>query len=330
MLSPTKTEDVPGEFTVRQVARVLAVPERRLRYWSQTGFLAPSIRRGSRIYYSFRDLIALKVAKALLDGGVGLRHVRRTLQALETNLRRDDTSLAGLRIRCDHDRILVDDAQHSFEAGTGQLVLDFEVSSLRREAAEVLTLPWVEDEAVSASEPSPSTAYDWFLEALEREQQWGGAPADLAGFEAAREAYARALELDPGLAAAWTNLGSLFAEQGDLDAAREHYARALECDPDQPEAQCNVAELLYREGEIEASISAYRAVLRRVPEWLEAHYGLARALLDVGGKGQALAHLERFCRAVDIMPVVERSDELVERRERAQALILDLRRETAR
>jgi tetratricopeptide (TPR) repeat protein len=330
MPSPaTKIEEAPGEYTVRQVARVLGVSERRLRYWSQTGFIAPSIRRGHRLFYSFRDLIALKVAKALLDGGVTLRRVRRNLQALEANLPTHDTAFTALRIRGDRDRILVDDAEHCFEAGTGQLVLDFEVDSFRREAARVLTLPWVEDGATTPTR-EPTSAYDWFLEAIELEQQWGGAPADRAGFEAARQAYERALELDAGLAAAWTNLGSLLAEQGDLEAAKEHYARALACDPDQPEAQCNMAELSYREGEIDAAISAYRAVLRSAPEWFEAHYGLARALLHVGGKGQALAHLERFCRAVDLVPDEERTDELLDRRECAQTLIRDLRREIAR
>lgn len=326
----TKTEDAPGEYTVRQVARLLGVPERRLRYWSQSGFIAPSVRRGGRLFYSFRDLIALKVAKALIDGGVPLRRVRRSLQALEGNLPQMDTSLAGLRIRCEQERVLVDDAEHSFEASTGQLVLDFEVASLRREAARVLTLPWVDDVDEGLTPSRPSSAYDWFLEAIELEAQWGGAPADVAGFEAARHAYERAVQLDPGLAAAWTNLGSLLAEHGDLEAAREHYERALQCDPDQPEAQCNLAELLLREDEAEAAISAYRAVLRRAPEWLEAHYGLARALLAVGGKGQALAHLERFCQGVDLMPASERGDELVTRRDFAQTVICDLRRELAR
>jgi tetratricopeptide (TPR) repeat protein len=326
----SQTDETPGEYTVRQAARVLGLPERRLRYWSQTGFISPTVRRGGRLFYSFRDLIALKVAKALLDGGLTLRRVRRTLQALESRLPRVDASLAGLRIRCDADRILVDDAEHSFEAGTGQLVLDFDVASLEREAARVLTLPWVEDDAPQPGSSEPLSAYDWFLEAIELEQQWGGAPADVAGFEAARSAYERSVELDPGLAAAWTNLGSLLAEVGDIDGARDHYERALACDPDQPEAQCNLAELLLRAGEVDAAISAYRSVLRAAPEWFEAHYGLARALLLVGGKGQALAHLERFCQAVERMPADEQGEELAARRACAQIVIGDLRRELAR
>ena len=326
----TQSEESPGEYTVRQVARVLGVPERRLRYWSQTGFITPSIRRGGRSFYSFRDLISLKVAKALIDGGLTLRRVRRSLQALETRLPQVDGSLAGLRIRCDDDRILVDDVEHSFEAGTGQLVLDFEVTSLRNEAARVLTLPWVDEDGNGPTASEPTTAYDWFLEAIELEQQWGGAPADVAGFEAARHAYEHAVELDPGLAAAWTNLGSLLAEYGDLEGAREHYERALACDPDQPEAHCNLAELLVREGDTEAAISAYRQVLRSVPDWLEAHYGLARALLLVGGKGQALAHLERFCQAVERLPADQRGDELTARRDSARVVIGDLERELAR
>lgn len=255
--------------------------------------------------------------------------MRRSLEALEGHLPGMGGSLAQLRIRCEGDRVLVDETSCSFEASTGQLVLDFEVAALRTEAARVLMLPWVDGDDGEDTNP-PSSAYEWFLHAGELERQWDGAPADVAGFEAARRAYERALELDPDLAAAWTNLGSMLAERGELDEAREHYERALECDSDQPEAQCNMAELLLREGEPEASISAYRTLLRSAPDWFEAHYGLARALLMVGGKGQALAHLERFCHAVDTLPRSERTEELEERRDHAKVVIGDLRRDLAR
>jgi tetratricopeptide (TPR) repeat protein len=315
-----------GTFTVRQVSRLFDVPERRLRYWSQTGFITPSSKQKSRVLYSFRDLIAVKVAKALLDSGLPLRRVRRSLQALRIKLPQAETSLSRLRVRCDHDQVVVDEADCSYEATTGQLVLDFEVASLHREAADVVTMPGIDD----ADDDAPDTAYEWFLHACELEAQWGGAPADTAGFEAARQAYMRALELDPQLAAAWTNLGSMMAERGELDEAQEHYERAVACDPEQPEAQCNLAELSLREGDAEAAVSAYRAVLRGCPDWLEAHYGLARALLALGGKGQALAHLERFCAAVDSMPEVDRDPELRARREDANGVIADLRRQLAR
>jgi tetratricopeptide (TPR) repeat protein len=277
-------------YTVRQVSRLFDLPERKLRYWSQTGFIKPSVRDAGRSFYSFRDLIAVKVAKALLDAGVPLRRVRRSLTALAYRLPEIASAMSTLRIRCQDDRVIVQHAEGTFDAATGQLVLDFDVATLEREAADVLALPWVD-----AERQQPTTAYAWFLRGNELEEQWGGAPVDTAGFEAARQAYVRALELDPELAAAWTNLGSMLAEIGSVDEAREHYAKALQIDPDQPEAHCNLAEIALRDGDVDVAIAAYRQVLRLQPDWLEAHYGLARALLEVGGKAQALAHLERFC-----------------------------------
>jgi len=318
-----------GAWTVREVSRLFEVPEHRLRYWSQTGFLVPSLRRGERRLYGFRDLIAVKVAKGLLDGGLPLRRVRRQLEALRAHLPKVSAPLHDLRIRCEHDRVIVDEVAHRFEAGSGQLVLDFEVSALREEAAQVLALPWVGDDDDEGS-GSPRTAYEWFVFAQELEDEWGGAPADVDGLLRVRHAYEAALELDPGLAAAWTNLGSLLARIGDVEEAAEHFEQALTCDPEQEEARLNLAALSLQAGRTAEAVAGYREVLRRDPDCLEAHYGLARALLQQGGKGEALAHLERFRAAVDRIPADDRDPELQERRDQAQAVIGTLRRELGR
>ncbi|MCX4246574.1 tetratricopeptide repeat protein [Paraliomyxa miuraensis] len=321
------TED-DGAYSVREVSRLFEVPEHRLRYWSQTGFLVPSVRRGERRLYSFRDLIAVKVAKGLLDGGLPLRRVRRQLEALRTTLPKVAAPLHDLRIRCEHDRVVVDDVAHRFEASSGQLVLDFEVSALRDEAAQVLALPWVDGDA--AEEDGPRTAYEWFLYGQELEDEWGGAPADTEGLTRARAAYEAALELDPRFAAAWTNLGGLLAEAGLLEDAQECFEEALRNDPEQGPARLNVAALALCQGQADRAIEEYRELLRRDPDCFEAHYGLARALLEQGGKGEALAHLERFGRAVDRLPADERDPELEARRDQALAVIGRLRRELRR
>lgn len=279
-------------YSVRHVARLLDVPEHRLRYWSQSGFISPSVRRGGRVFYSFRDLIELKVAKALLESGMPLRRVRRSLGALGRRLPEAKHMLASLRIRCEGDELVVEHVQGDYEAESGQMVLDFETENLQKQAAEVHELPWVSDES---ARPAPTTAYGWFLLGCELEAQWDGSPVDQPGFEAARTAYEASLELDPELAAAWTNLGSMFAEMGADEEARSHFLQALRCDPMQSEAQMNLAELCLRDGEADAAIDGYRKVLAMAPDNFEAHYGLARALLDVGGKFQAAAHLKRFC-----------------------------------
>jgi len=330
-ISPsTVSNEDESAYSFREVSHLLGLPEHRLRYWSQTGFLVPSVRRGERRFFSFRDLIAVKVAKGLLEGGLPLRRVRRQLESLRSTLPRVSAPLHDLRIRCENDRVVVDEVAHRFEAGSGQLMLDFEVSALHQQAAEVLALPWVDEDD---AEHAPETAYEWFLFAQELEQEWGGAPADTEGLSRVRHAYEAALELDPQLAAAWTNLGGLLAETGDLEEAEEHFEEALRHDPDQLQARLNLAELLLvREGAkgALAALAAYREILRRDPDCHEAHYGLARALLEQGGKGEALAHLERFRQAIDRLPDDERSAELHARGEQVEVVIGSLRAELGR
>ena len=68
---------VENEYSVKDVARIFELQEARLRYWAQTGFVGPSVRRRGRGYYTFKDLIGVRLAKELLDKGLTLQRVRR-------------------------------------------------------------------------------------------------------------------------------------------------------------------------------------------------------------------------------------------------------------
>jgi DNA-binding transcriptional MerR regulator len=317
----TSDPSAPSAYAVRDVSRLFELPESRLRYWAQTGFISPSIRVRGRTFYSFRDLIAIKVARELLGAGMPLQRVRRSLDSLRVKLPEVDQPLSRLRVRCEHERVVVEDQTHSFEAATGQVLLDLNVQTLHQEVAQVLAMPRPQGPAPDRS------AYEWFLYACEREAAWSGDDPDDPAFTEAREAYDRALDLDPEFAAAYTNLGALLAAVGDLDGARDHFDQALRCDPGQHEAQANLAALALRTGDPETAIAGYRQLLRAVPDSLEAHYGLARALLAVGGKGQALAHLERFIAGVDGLAAAQQGGSLRERRQHATRVVAALRRE---
>ena len=47
-------------YSIRDVSRILALQESRLRYWTQVGFVGPTVRKGGRFYYTFCDLVAVK------------------------------------------------------------------------------------------------------------------------------------------------------------------------------------------------------------------------------------------------------------------------------
>lgn len=74
-------------FTSHQAVKFTGCTPRQLRYWDSIGLVEPSVqqtggRPGVPRLYSFRDLIALKVVKSLLDGGMSLQRVRRAWEYL--------------------------------------------------------------------------------------------------------------------------------------------------------------------------------------------------------------------------------------------------------
>jgi DNA-binding transcriptional MerR regulator len=69
-------------FTAHQATRLTGCTPRQLRYWDQIGLVRPSVqstggRPGVPRLYAFRDLVALRVVKSLLDGGMSLQRIRR-------------------------------------------------------------------------------------------------------------------------------------------------------------------------------------------------------------------------------------------------------------
>ena len=73
-------------YSIRDVARILAVQESRLRYWMQVGFVGPTVRKGGRFYYTFCDLVAVKAAKDLLAADVTLQGARKAVEGLRKKL----------------------------------------------------------------------------------------------------------------------------------------------------------------------------------------------------------------------------------------------------
>lgn len=74
-------------FTAHQASRFTGCTARQLRYWDQIGLVRPSVqgtggRPGVPRLYAFRDLVALRVVKSLLDGGMSLQRVRRAWEYL--------------------------------------------------------------------------------------------------------------------------------------------------------------------------------------------------------------------------------------------------------
>jgi tetratricopeptide (TPR) repeat protein len=279
-------------YSIRDVARILAVQEARLRYWMQTGFVGPTVRKGGRFYYTFTDLVAVKSAKDLLEADVSLQHARKAIEALKKALPGDTHPASRLRICSDGQTIVALADDIAFEPLGGQVVMAFSLASFGEHVAEVLAVPRVDPSAPTPVEDSPTeanggtTAYRHFVEACAAE--------DRGDSETAEHLFRQAIDLEPNMSAALTNLGNLVYRQGELDEARKLYERALDHDPMQAEARYNLANLLEDLGETELAIAELRRVCAACPDFADAHYNLGLMLAQVGGTAQAKQHLERY------------------------------------
>ena len=283
-------------YSIRDVSRILAVQESRLRYWMQTGFVGPTVRKGGRFYYTFPDLVAVKAAKDLLATGMPLQRARKNVEALRRALPGDAHPTTRLRVCCDGETVvaLADDV--AFQPMSGQVVMAFSLPSFGEHVTATLAMPRAaapEPAAVPAAvQDGPteanggSTAYRQFVEACAAE--------DRGDSDTAEHLFRLAIELEPRMAAALTNLGNLVYRQGELHEARRLYERALEHDPAQPEARYNLANLLEDLGETDLAIAELRRVCAAAPEFADAHYNLGIMLAQVGGTTQARQCLERY------------------------------------
>lgn len=279
-------------YSARDVAQIVGISESRVRYWAQTGVVGPSQKLDGRAAYTFQDLIGVKAAKELLDGGLSLQRARKNLEALRAQLGAD-RPLANVRVRSDGDNVVVSDNGASFEPLTGQLVMDFLLDELQgRLATLAAALPTTRAES----------AWAWFVE--------GGECEARGDDDRALIAYQKALEGDPALAAAHTNLGNLYYRRGERGEARAAYEQALALDPEQPEARYNLANLLDDVGERDAARMEWTRVVAACPEFADAHYNLALACARDGDEDAARLHLKRY---LGLVPDDARAGELLAR-----------------
>jgi DNA-binding transcriptional MerR regulator len=127
-------------FNTQAVCGIIGITPRQVQYWDETNFIKPSIRQatgyGSSRLYSFLDLVQMRVAKALLDGGVSLQKIRKSLQYLRAHAPEVKKPLAEMRFLTDGDTVFVltADREKIVDAlKNGQLVFSVALGDLVRE-----------------------------------------------------------------------------------------------------------------------------------------------------------------------------------------------------
>jgi tetratricopeptide (TPR) repeat protein len=269
-------------YRTRDVARTLGMTEAEVRRFAQAGFVAP--RRGPRnaLRFSFQDLVLLRAAAGLVRARLPAARVRRALRRLRAQLPAG-RSLASVQVTAEGDEVVVRDGGSRWQADTGQVLLDFEVRDLARRVAPLVRA------AARRRDPGSLGAEGWY--------QWGcdledGAPAE------ARQAYARAIQLDPDHGGAHLNLGRLLHEAGELREAELHYRSALGDRGRRAVAAYDLGVVLEDQGLLDDALLAYARAVEADPSLADAHHNLARLLERLGRTSDALRHLSTYRRLV--------------------------------
>jgi tetratricopeptide (TPR) repeat protein len=266
-------------FSAEQAAGLLGLTPQQLRAFARAGVVAPERGPGGELCFSFQDLVFLRDVARLAKDRVSPRRIDRAVRSLRARI---DGPLSGVRLVTDGAHVVVREGDATWSPESGQYWLTF----APRDGA-----PSAPTTKVRADEDQPplalrATAEGWYA---------FGCEIEAAQPDEARAAYARALQLDPGLAPAHVNWGCLEHEAGRYAEAEQHYRAALAVGEDAT-ARFDLAVVLEDLGRRAEARAAYEQILAADPDCADAHFNLARLCDRLGEPGAALRHLAAYRR----------------------------------
>jgi tetratricopeptide (TPR) repeat protein len=269
-------------YTAREVAEMLGLSIGQVRAYASKGFLTPE--RGSRgeLIFGFQDLVILRTAGELTAARIPARKVRNALARLREQLPQG-RSLTAVRIAADGERVVVRDGDAVWNPESGQSLFDFAVSEIAEQAEPIARR--IAEEA--RENQADIDAEEWYELGCELE---------FSAIDEARDAYRRAVELNPHHADAHVNLGRLLHEEGECEAAAAHYRIALSIEPAHATASFNLGVALEDLEQVDGAVAAYERALQLDPDNADCHFNLAGICEDRGDKTGAFRHLKAYRR----------------------------------
>ena len=264
-------------YGIRDVERLLRLPQETIRALVSAGFVFPSRGARNALRFSFQDLIVLRTAQTLVAAHVPARRITRALKSLRAKLP-ETMPLSGLAIAAVGDQVVVKEGGTRWQAESGQYLLAFEGDPAAGSLNVVERAPSIEPaKAIDAAE--------WFERGLALER------SDPPG---SMRAYREAIETDPSMLDAWVNLGLLQHETRRLNDSLRTYLEALDVVGAEPVLLFNLGVLLEDMQRRREAMQAYQGVLRVDPAFADAHYNLAILFERSARPRDALRHMSQY------------------------------------
>jgi tetratricopeptide (TPR) repeat protein len=119
--------------------------------------------------------------------------------------------------------------------------------------------------------------------------------------------YRKAIELDPGMALAYSNLGALLQSRGELVEAESLYLKTIGLRSNYALAWNNLAIVRYKRGDGAGAVRAFRRAIELKPSDAGAVYNLGRVYQQAGIADSAAAMFERAYRIEPDNPQIRAS-----------------------
>ena len=258
------------------VLRILRVSLRQLQGWEKAGLIEAAES------YSFSGLSQIKKLRDLSALRVRSDVIRRSLQQmrLASGMSNPLQEASSFPVR---GRVAFRHSGSVVEPLAGQFVMDFDGRQEKVVSTKVREMR------------APEGAADLFARGVALEDD----PATQAE---AIACYLRCVELDPGHAAAYINLGTLAYNAQDYPRAEEFYRKAALADPRYALAFFDLGNVLDETGRLAEAVEAYKSALRFAPTYADAHYNLALAYERLKSPRKALAHWRAYVKLDAVGP----------------------------
>ena len=295
-----------SSYSLENAARILKVAPSRLRYWQRTSLAVPRASRPAgeagagvaggeipAIDYDFRDLVGIKAVLSLLEQGISLRRIRRSLEVLRERMPELEEPVVALRLWGQGSLRMVVEHQGRLMEPDGQILLGF-LEGQQPESGAVSAIGGGDgggreqqsiDEATEREQPRSAGEY------FERGCQLDSDPGT---YDLAIDAYRNAIACDETFADAHCNLGAVFFNRAERAAARRCFERCLRVEPGHVEAHFNLANLLEEDGCNEMALHHYRCGLASDPCYPDLHINLALLLEKMEMPERAWRHWRRY------------------------------------
>ena len=275
-----------ASYSRQDVLRIFEISSHQLQGWERAGLITEQQN------YTFQDLGQLRTLRALREEDVPAASIRHSIMAMKAVAGMANPLLeaclvrTGTRLVFRHCGAIVDPIRR-------QLLFDFErLDKMERNGhAGHMEKPSSGFEPCPIRRPaatSPRGVHDRFLAAVQAEE--------VGEKQRAMGLYEEILEIDPGYAAAYINLGTINFHLRQFSRAEELYRRATVVDPNYVLAFFDLGNVLDELQRPDESIAAYRQAVSLSPRYADAHYNLALAYERKIERRKALRHWHAYIR----------------------------------